>query len=387
MRCYAYMILGFESVLFLSAGCKEHFIPPSIPAQLGYLVVDGVILNGQDTTVINLSRTQNISDSAYTKNPESGAQVSIIGQNSEVYPLSELSKGTYVIGELSLNSNEVYFLKIITSNGNQYLSDSLAVKFNPPIDSISWKRKDEGVYIYANTHDTTNNTRYYHWEYVETWEYHSAYFSAFKVANGGLVLRDSTEYVNQCWTTIPSTNLLLGSSINLSQDIIFEYPVMFIPSGAEKLSVEYSILVKQYTLSREAFNYWQILQKNTEQTGSLFDPQPTQLSGNIHCTSNTNEQALGYISITSRHQQRIFISNNEVPNWPYEAPGLNCPRYLVNPSDPSFPADYWSTCGCLPLYEYSAPNFVTEFWTTKPPSCADCTLQGGVTTKPSFWPN
>src|SRR5580704_2286044 len=140
--------------------CKQAYLPPVAKSNLGYLVVDGIIISGQDSTVISLSRTQNIADTIYTINPEPGALVSVIGQNGESFPLAEQTSGRYVTDHLDLNNNETYQLKIITANGNQYLSDSIPVKQTPLIDSVFWTEDSIGVSIYLNTHDPTNNTRY-----------------------------------------------------------------------------------------------------------------------------------------------------------------------------------------------------------------------------------
>ena len=69
------------------------------------------------------------------------------------------------------------------------------------------------------------------------------------------------------------------------------------------------------------------MKKNTEQTGSLFDPQPSQLSGNIHCLTDPNELVIGYVEITQEQTQRIFISSSEVSDWHYD-PG--CALYEVD---------------------------------------------------------
>ncbi|HEX4372916.1 MAG TPA: DUF4249 family protein, partial [Puia sp.] len=115
--------------------CRQPYLPPIGKANLGYLVVDGVIINGQDSTIINLSRTQNVNDSIYlVNNPETGAAVSVIGANGDSYNLNEQSAGRYVTDQLLLNASELYRLKIITTNGKQYLSDSVPVKQTPPID-------------------------------------------------------------------------------------------------------------------------------------------------------------------------------------------------------------------------------------------------------------
>ena len=39
-----------------------------------------------------------------------------------------------------------------------------------------------------------------------------------------------------------------------------------------------------------------LMQKNAESLGSIFDEQPTQITGNIHSVTNPSEQVIGYVS-------------------------------------------------------------------------------------------
>jgi hypothetical protein len=379
MKINKYPIWYFVLLIIFWSGCKQQYFPPVAKSNLGYLVVDGIILNGQDSTVFKLSRTKNLTDSTYTQTPETGAQVSVVGQNSEIYPLVEQGNGRYAIDQLNLNLNETYQLKIITSNGDEYLSDTLSTKTNPPIDSVSWVYSNDGVQIYVSTHDPLNNTKYYKWDYAETWQYRSAYDSYLIYQNGAVISRDTNQHVYSCWRTSVSTALLLATSANLTQDVIFEQPVTFIPLGNEKIGVEYSILVKQYALSKEAFNYWQTLQKNTEQTGSLFDPQPSQLTGNIHNTHNSNEPVLGYVSISAEQEKRIFINRLDLGYWPYQPPSLTCSEFIVTKDS----IDYYYQKGFMPI-DNTFPSSIGYISSTSP--CVDCTIQGGVTIKPAYWP-
>ena len=79
--------------------CRQPYNPPIAKTNLGYLVVDGTIISGQDSTIINLSRTQNINDSIYfINNPETGAAVSVVGANGDTYSLFE----TKMLGKCEL---------------------------------------------------------------------------------------------------------------------------------------------------------------------------------------------------------------------------------------------------------------------------------------------
>jgi hypothetical protein len=373
-------------ILSVGLGCRQTYTPAGTGSIKNYLVVDGIIVDGQDSSIINLSRSQNLSDSAFTLNPETGAKLSVVGTAGDTYNLSEQSSGRYVTDQLNLNMNEFYKLKIITSNGNQYLSDTIQVKLTPPIDSLSWQIENDGAHIYVNTHDPQNNTRYYRWLYTETWEYHPAHPSEYiyHPQDSTVIERDTNQMVSNCWQTYQSTNLLLGTSVNLANDLIYEQPIILIPSGSQKLSVEYSILIKQYALNVAAYNFWQLLQQNTEQLGTLFDAQPSQLNGNIHNVANPNEPVLGYISISTLQQQRIFIIRPLV--WNYQiTPG--CGLITVTNTSDSLALQYGIN-SFAPVLAIVAPSTGAVIaYSSAPIMCVDCTLQGGTTVKPSFWPN
>src|SRR4029450_12184246 len=131
----------------------------------------------------------------------------------------------------SLPANFGYRLRISTTDGKEYLSDYMTVKTTPPIDSISYTYNDKGVTIYANTHDPSNNTRYYRYEYDETWEYHASIFSEIKYTGVGVppfVTRTGDDLVYVCYRTQKSHKIYLASSAGLESDVIYQFPIQFI---------------------------------------------------------------------------------------------------------------------------------------------------------------
>ncbi|HEY8658101.1 MAG TPA: DUF4249 domain-containing protein [Hanamia sp.] len=381
----------FIYILFLiiAAGCKEKYLPPVQSPNTGYLVVEGFINSGQEPTSITLTRTTKLYDSVNIIY-EHNAVVNIEGENQESFPLSEIGNGVYRSSSLNLNKNEKYRLKIMTQDGKEYASDFASVKSTPDIDSISWKRENGGVKIYVNTHDPQNNTRYYHWKYEETWEFHSTYYSslyfifdqnnlpigvAFRNANQSV---DTT--IHKCWNTVNSTNINLGSSEKLSEDVIY-LPLVYIEPASVKLSVLYSINVRQYALSHDAYLFFQRIKKNTENVGSIFDAQPSELQGNIHCITNPSEVVIGYIDISEEKQKRIFISNDELPGWNYDQ---HCVETILD-NQPDSLKNYGA--GLWPTVVFSLGPFggVKQFYATPDERCMNCTLTGS-NIRPSFWP-
>src|ERR1700760_3542258 len=150
--------------------CKKHYNPPAITGNNNYLVVEGVIAAGQDSTIINLSRTVNLA-SQTTNSPEVNATVTVEGDQGVSYTLPETDSGKYAAAPLNLDNTHKYRLKIATTDGQTYVSDYEPVKVTPPIDSFYYNTDDRGINIYVNTHDASNSTRFYRWDYSETYIY------------------------------------------------------------------------------------------------------------------------------------------------------------------------------------------------------------------------
>ncbi|HYK47797.1 MAG TPA: DUF4249 domain-containing protein [Parafilimonas sp.] len=369
-------------ILIFIAGCKEAYNPSLKSLNVGYLVAEGNIVAGNDSTVIHLSRTTSISDSSNITNPVTNAAVQIESEDGQNYQLQDEFDGSYFAPPLNISTNKKYRVHIFTVDGKEYASDYVPVKISPAIDSVSWKLDStNGVNIYVNSHDAQGQTLYYQWKYVETWQHRATYTSAYVFENGTIRLRTPDEYITNCWTVLPASSINISSTTQLASDIVYEKRLVNIPYGSEKLSIVYSILVEQYALTKEAFQFWENLKKNTEQIGTIFDPQPFADFGNIHCITNPAEPVIGFISASSIEEQRIYIFKQDLSSWPYRPP--LCEVDTLKPGD-----DITSVAdgGFIPLYEITIPGTPETGLLITEPECADCRVHGGSTIKPPYMP-
>lgn len=359
-------------------GCRQRYDPPLNSLPNSFLVVEGVLNAAQDSTTVHLTRTFKLDQTASVKT-ENNAGLTVEGSDNSISILIGTGNGNYVAGNLHLNPDKEYRLRIKTTDGKEYLSDYVKVKLTPPIDSIGWDRSNEGIQIYVNTKDPSNASRYYRWDYQETWELRTTYFSYFIYENNIVKTRNlPAEDVSKCWKYYTSSSILLGNSTRLQDDIIFKQPITFIPSGDEKLGRRYSIIVTQYSLEPNAYDFFELLKKNTENIGSLFSPQPSEIKGNIHCISNPNDYVIGFLTASIIQKKRIFIDDTEVPQWGYHP---YCPSIEVS-IHPDSTFKYFFL-GPWEPYEYNLPARPTYSASIK--GCADCTKRGGITGKPSYW--
>lgn len=353
--------------------CREQYDPKVKSLQQSFLVVEGNLNVSHDSTIVRLTRTFKLEDTAKLK-VENGAQLTVEGSDNTIRPLTARGNGYYVSPDLNLVVNTQYRLRIKTSDGKEYLSGFVKARTTPPIDSISWENSNEGVRVFANTKDPSNASRYYRWDYDETWEIHSFFYSDIIYQNGSIRNRVMpAEDVSVCWKYASSTNIPLANSVRLQDDIISRALLTLITPGNERLSVRYSILVKQYALDKEAYEFFELMKKNTEEIGSIFSPQPSEIKGNIQCLTDPSQYVLGYITASAVQTKRIFI---RVSPWNFRE---DCPSFKVaaNPDSIRF---YFGTIGYIP-YSF---NFPAEYFGGYP-NCVDCTTRGGSTKKPSYW--
>lgn len=375
-----YITTVILSILFFSLACKKPFIHDGITESPSLLVVEGVI-NTAGQTTIYLSRTLKLADKLKASS-EIKAKVQVEGQNNTVFPLTETAAGTYSAPQMNLNPNQQYRLRIKTTSGKEYLSDLMTVRTTPAIDSVNWEKTTEGVKIYVNAHDSQNNTKYYQWDYQETWEIRSSAYSENIYKNGVMVARDQNEMLAlfTCYVTEKSTGLLIASTAKLSSDVVHRFPLVTIQNRAEKLDVRYSILTKQYAIGQEAFEYLSIMKRNSEQQGSIFDIQPSEINGNIKCISNPNEMVIGFMTISGIMEKRIFINYTQVPGWNFN---MNCGTLTVPNRKDSLDAYFKDGKNLVTISNLGASGKI-ETYNGSTANCLDCRLKGS-SIKPAFW--
>ena len=123
-----------------------------------------------------------------------------------------------------------------------------------------------------------------------------------------------------------------------------------------------------------------MMKKNTEGLGTIFDPQPSEVKGNIHSTSDPNELVIGYVSATNMDEKRYFISRADLPDWAFIQ---YCPEIQVLNSPDSIAEAYR---GGGAIYDaIRTPLGVVTYYLFSDLPCVECPARGGSLGKPSYW--
>jgi hypothetical protein len=365
-------------ILLIAAGCIEPYNPPVVQQDTHYLVADAYLNSDNGVITVILSRTQPLY-STDPPPPELKAVVTLEDEQGTVYAVPEQGKGQYTGNGLSISTSKKYRVHIRTSGKEDFFSQYISVKTSPEVDDVFWLPERDGIFIYVDTHDPSGNSRYYKWTYSETWEYTSTYPSGLKIKEGGeVVTRGSDETIYTCWRTMQSTGIFVGTSSRLQDDVIRQYPLIFLPRGSIKLSRKYSVNVQQKAITEEAYNYWLQLEQTTEKLGGLFDPMPSQITGNFYNATDPTQPALGFFSGGSVREKRMFVSFGDLPNHLQLYPRTDCVMDTIPVNEI---VNYGP--GTLLISSFGDPFPVG--YLTSSNACIDCRSFGGTTVKPLFW--
>ncbi len=105
--------------------------------------------------------------------------------------------------------------------------------------------------------------------------------------------------------------------------------VQSLPGYSINMRIQYSILIRQFSLSKEAYLYWKALKDVNETQGSLYDRQPGSIRGNIKSLTD-NELVLGYFDAGVVSEKRAFFSPDDFSKSGYRAPKFltSCDNYV-----------------------------------------------------------
>jgi len=308
-------------LVFLTISCVEEIDVKTLTFE-DALVVEGTITNEYKFHEIKLSRTYKLEEDGPAFERE--ANISIIDDIGNTYSFQEDTPGVYISDiEFKAIPEREYQLKISTSTGKSYSSSSTKLTAESKIDEISASREInendiEGISIKVNSFNAERESNYYRYEFEETYKIIAPHWSEYDISivsevppyEFELVPRTKEERV--CYNTIFSAGIIQTETNNLSEDRVSNFQVRFIEHDDFIISYRYSVLVKQYVQSLEAYTFYNILNSLSGSESLFSQNQPGYFNGNIVSENNVNEKVIGFFEVSSVSTKRIFINPRDL---------------------------------------------------------------------------
>ncbi len=357
------------------------------------LVVEATITDELKQQEIMLSRTYRFEENE--PGGETGARVRVIAGDANTYEFEEIHPGVYQsLDAFRAAPNVNYELDILTRDGKTFISEPVRLQSSTGIDSLyarrTGKNGKEGIAIQLDNYNPRDASEFFRYEYVETYKIVSRYSSPYDLVyiDGDFVEVEKTREETICYNTVNSANIIVANTTSLSSNDLEGLLVRFIQSTDPVLSRRYSILVKQYAVSREAYTYYETL-KNLSGSDNLFSQnQPGFIYGNIFSPDDPEEKVIGFFNVSSVSSKRLFFNYID-----FFDPELR-PYFTedCNPDNPSI-TPFARRENLVSLLEYgfvkylgSAPDEGEDGgpYLVVEAECVDCTIFG-TNEIPDFW--
>lgn len=382
-RYYIILILFINTFLF---SCVDRYYIDDQVEFTPLLVIDGTITDEEEYQEISVSQSTELNQQKF--NPLSGCYVMVSDLNGNEFEFHYTSYNQNYYGNIPMQyliPGNAFKVTVIY-NGKTYESDFEEMTACPTVDSVYYETKIEsfednslkaqtGVQFYVDLRIADQYSKYYRWKVEETYEYHATWpieeYWAGRWVNVG---QDYSYYI--CYKTEPVKELF-SVSTQYVDNVYLKYPLNFVDNTTQRLYFKYSLLTKQYSITKEAYDYWQLLMANSQESGGLFDKQPADIRGNVYCVDDEDEKVLGYFGVSSVNTKRIFVDKPAIDF----TDDLFCTQVLLEMPTPI----YSSTPDEWPYYVAPVPYGESGGIWVAPFECFDCRLSGGSIVKPDFW--
>ncbi|MGB3465994.1 MAG: DUF4249 domain-containing protein [Cyclobacteriaceae bacterium] len=296
-------------LLFLFSHCEEPIEIDIKTTPKDYLVVDGTITTEEKNHLVIISRATPFKNADLAPlQRESVNEIMIVDDNSQTTTLFEVETGVYSTpASFAAKEGSSYQLKFTTVDGQSYESTPQKIYQNGEISNIGFDYRIQQVY-------TSSADQFVDKGVIQiTGDYRYSDESAYLAFDyDGTFIFNAPNDPTDCYVPDEKSGYsALRSGVSFD-DKNFAGDELFSVNYDFKFRNTYSLNLKMYTIGRDAYSFLSDVQEQINSTGSIFDPAPQQIIGNIVNTNDEGETILGFFGAFNVTEQRIFIRSNDL---------------------------------------------------------------------------
>lgn len=280
----------------------------------GTMVVEGILTNGEGPFTVRLSTSRSFNAQSGSSRPAVQGAVVIItdDQGTEVL-LQEVRPGLYQTDPLGLSGvpGRIYTLLITTEEGRNYASipqqmplpvaiERLRVEQDVELQEVNSGRLEQvaGIRAYIEAQDPARQDNYYIWNWRGTYEART---------HPELATPIPKNCCGVCWLTESSQEINVFEDSFADGSNIADRELGFIEINSRKLTNKYLLQAEQLTITKEGFEFWSGVRDQLGNVGSIFDPAPAILRGNVVNPADPNEQVLGFFTVAAKTEAQFEL--------------------------------------------------------------------------------
>lgn len=364
--------------------CRDEFWP-ELTEYENLLVVDGMITNEPGPYEVRLSLSSPVQNPE--ERPLPNANVIIEDDEGVSEVLSEIEAGVYQTDKNGLQGviGKSYRVVINMPGGKTYTSDWQKILEPVGIEDVyveveTVQTEDEnyplyGYQFYVDTELAKSDSTYFLWRMDGDYKYRSNFLARY-YWDGRLSRFPNPDSLYVCYGKDNISDFVTMSTQEFSVPKLDRIPLTYVTTETLKLSVRYTLMLKQYTLNSQAYSFYAEIEDLNSQEGALYTEQPFQVRGNVYDASAPDDFLLGYFLAAGISEKRIFVDRPKYVEFRYGV----CK--LTRADTEAFGYIGWSDPVTWPLLVTTNENGQMAL-----PSqdCIDCRRKGGSLEKPPYW--
>jgi hypothetical protein len=319
MNKYAFLFL-----LFLSA-CIDPF-ETEVQEGQQYLTIDGTITSAPGIHRVRLTRGDTYGSIFQGLiRPVTGATVIVRDNLGVVTFLAESAedRGFYdTPSTFAAVVGRSYSLQIQLVDGKVYSSFPEKVQAATPIKTLTYQSQripvegenndDSGVQLIVELDDPVDQNNFYYFRNSE-----ATYVLETRPDLYTTPPPERRPAPKDCCVTCYQSETVGNQSYFLSSDDNFDGLTTrliagFIPDNGKRFVNTYRIDLRQLNVSQDAYRFLRLVKQQSEISGSVFDPPPANIRGNMISLDNPDEVVLGYFIAAGESKQRVYIKNSQL---------------------------------------------------------------------------
>ena len=374
-------LIALMATLWLCSSCIDTFEADLASTENTYIVVSGSICGNSNCEFI-LSRSLSLSPSYGDIRDRhiNDATVRVCSSDGMRQEAVFNGEGSYLVQLDILNIDTEYWLEI-TWDGMTFASEATKPIVTSTIKEVSYvqPRPDQYVdFLITPEPHKTEEQQYFMWTFIEDWEIHTPYISNWDFDLTNDLVINAKQKTNRGWKSSKHNISIVGSNVDYTNGEIRNKKLYDRDCQSDFFNYLYRTTIKQRAITQKEYEYTQLAQRQSDDMGGLFTPQPAELPTNIHCLDG-NAKAIGYIGVASSEVSKmLYVRGTDVgykltriPNSPTESELTNSSNRQIYQRE-------------FRIQEY---NTQTQKITWIERWAVDCTVWGAsLTAEPEGWP-
>jgi hypothetical protein len=296
-----------------------------------HYVIDGFISNEPGPYEIRVRKSMPFQQSTFQENVRN-AIITITDQDGNISGFSMIEPGIYhsTNPDFQGKIGNIYTLEVLIGD-IRIISSPQLLRAVPELDSLSYRMyrdfflSENNVEvgrlmldILADFKDISGENNYYRWNWEGTFRILTRPDLKTKRQDGEVLPNPPPCSIGnciccECWIETQNAKVKVTDDLLFNGKFNKDFKLFTLVADPFQFQNEFELRVKGYSLNEDVYKFWQLIEDQQNNTGTIFEKPPASISGNLFIPGDPNDIVLGYFGASAVTESKLFIRNVDLP--------------------------------------------------------------------------